>query len=252
MTHAWRTLRAAHQTRGRPAPPTLIVVHCTQGATAAGAARWFATPASAGSAHLVVDDAEVWRCVDDADTAWHAKGVNSIALGLEIAGFAEWSRDEWLQHQPRIREAARIHAGWARAYGIPVVESTTRGYHAHAGLPGNDHWDPGPGFPWDVYLGHIHRYMATPVDAGPRPYGRSLRLVRGEPGEARHARWGGWTEDQVPEGWDGPALGPLRSLARGRGPVRHPFILTWRGGRFTDRTSLRSVARTILNRTGGA
>lgn len=249
MSHVWRHRQAAHYTRGRPAPPTLIVIHCTEGATAAGAASWFANPASAGSAHLVVDDQEVWRCVDDADTAWHAKGVNSIGLGLEITGFARWTEDEWMQHEPRLIEAARIHAGWSRAYGIPLTRSETRGYHPHAGLPGNDHTDPGAGFPWDFYLSQVRRWLDTPVEAGPRPYGRSLRLVRGRPGEKRHARWGGWTEQEVPAGWDGPALGPLENLARGRGPVTEPFVLTWRGGTFNDPTTIRRVARTILSRT---
>lgn len=249
MTHVWHTRRAAHYTRGRPAPPSLIVIHCTEGETAAGAASWFANPRSGGSAHLVVDDEEVWRCVDDTDTAWHAVGVNSIGLGLEIAGYARWTEEEWLQHEPRLIEAARIHAGWCRAYGIPVVESETRGYHSHAGLPGNDHTDPGAWFPWGFYLNEVRRWLGTPVEAGPRPYGRSLRLVRGQPGEKRHARWAGWTKDQVPDGWDGPALGPLTSLAAGRGPVTEPFVLTWRGGTFQDPRTLRQVARTILTRT---
>lgn len=242
MTHTYRSLPAAHTSGPRPANPTLVVVHCTQGVTAEGAARWFANPRSAGSAHLVVDDHEVWRCVDDMVVAWHAVGFNTIGLGLEIAGFAEWSRDEWLAHEPRLVEAARIHAGWNRVYGIPLVESTSRGCHSHAGLPGNSHWDPGSGFPWDRYLAQVSEWMGATPERGPRPYGRSLRLYL-----PNGKRYGGWTKEES-AGFDGSALGPLRWLAR-RKQAKAGTILTWRGGRFTDIDKLPGVAGEILRRT---
>ena len=241
--HTYRSLPAAHNSGPRPARPTLVVVHCTEGATAEGAARWFANPRSAGSAHLVVDDHEVWRCVDDMTIAWHAIGVNTIGLGLEIAGFAAWTRDDWMQHQPRLVEAARIHAGWNRVYGIPLVESTTRGYHSHAGLPRNNHTDPGMGFPWDFYLDQVRRFSGIPTEPGPRPYGRSLRLIL-----PNGKRYGGWTKQEVPVGYDGPALGPMRWLSRKK-EAKPGTTLTWRGGRFNDPCDLPKVAKEILRRT---
>lgn len=241
--HTYRSLPAAHTSGPRPAPPTLVVVHCTEGATAEGAARWFANPRSAGSAHLVVDDHEVWRCVDDMVIAWHAVGHNTIGLGLEIAGFARWTRDEWMGHQPRLVEAARIHAGWNRMYGIPLVESTTRGYHSHAGLPGNDHWDPGSGFPWDFYLNQVRQHMNGIPEPGPRPYGRSLRLHL-----PNGKRYGGWTKDEVPAGYDGAALGPLRWLARKK-EAKPGTVLTWRQARWTNPGDLPGVAKEIIKRT---
>lgn len=242
--HTWRRLDAAHNSGPRPAAPTLVVIHCTQGATAEGAARWFANPRSGGSAQVVVDDVEVWRCVDDMVIAWHAKGANTNGLGLEIAGFAEWTREEWMQRQPRLVEAARIHAGWCRLYGIPLVESPTRGYHTHAELPGNDHWDPGPGFPMDFYLDQVRRFVGAPPEpvTPERPHGRSLRLVL-----PSGKRYGGWTKDES-AGFDGPALGALRWLAR-RSSAKPGTVLTWRGGRFTDPDDLPKVAKSILKRT---
>jgi hypothetical protein len=191
---------------------------------------------------VVVDDHEVWRCVDDMVIAWHAVGHNTIGLGLEIAGFAQWTRQEWMEHQPRLTEAARIHAGWNVKYGIPLVESTSRGYHSHAGLPGNTHWDPGPNFPWDFYLGEVRRYLAIPSEPGPRPYGRSLRLYL-----PNGKRYGGWTTEES-AGFDGPALGPLKWLAR-QDAAKPGTVLTWRGGRFDKPDDLPMVAATILNRT---
>lgn len=242
--HTWKTLPAAHDSGPRPAKPTLVVVHCTQGQTAEGAARWFANPRSAGSAQVVVDDVEVWRCVDDMVIAWHAKGANTIGLGLEIAGFAEWSREEWMSHMPRLQEAARIHAGWNRTYGIPLVESVTRGYHSHAGLPGNDHTDPGRGFPWDAYLDLVRCFDQLPEVTPPktRRGGRTLRLVL-----PNGKSYGGWTKAEAAN-FDGPALGPLRWLSR-RKAARPGTVLTWQGSRFTDPAKLPGVAREILRRT---
>jgi len=227
---------------GRAAVLSHVTVHCTQGATAEGAARWWQNAAAGGSAHVVVDDAVLVRAVNDADTAYHARSVNAYSLGLEIAGFAEWSTEEWLEHRPRLEAAARIHAAWNAAYAIPLVWSTTRGFHSHAGLPGNDHRDPGPGFPWDLYVSLVRGHGDAPA---PRPSGRSLRLFTPD-----GKRYGGWTKDEVPPGYDGPALGPLRWLARKRpAKVKPGTILTWKGGRFVTPAELPAVARTILNRT---
>lgn len=249
--HTWRTLLSPNLNRGRPVPPSLVVVHCTEGATASGAALWLSRPTTGASCHVAVDEQFVYRVVNDADVAWHARGVNSISFGLEIVGFARWSRAEWLEHLSTLTEAARIHAGWCRAHGIPLVQSMTRGYHSHAGLPGNDHTDPGPDFPWDVYLDLVRGFLgqAPEVAAGDRWGGRSLRLVRGEPGEDRYARWGGWTVDEVPAGWDGPALGPLTSIAALKRPTDVPFLLTWQGGKFDDPGDLPRIARSILTRS---
>lgn len=245
--HTYRTRQALHYTPGRTAKPRLIVIHSTEGSTAAGAAGWFQNPASGGSAHLVVDDHEVYRCVNDADTAWGAKGFNSIGLHLEIAGFARWTQDEWMAHEPRIREAARIAAGWHKTYGIPLQSSQDHGYHPHAGLPGNDHWDPGDGFPWGTYLNHVSFYLGLGDDARSLPYGTSLRIIR-DPGSNHAKRWGGWYDSEVPKGYDGPALGPLQALARIQGPLQRPFILTWKGGRWVDPVDIPKVARSIVRK----
>lgn len=245
--HEWVTIRprAGLWEAGRAAAIAHVTVHCTEGATAEGAARWWQNAAARGSAHVVVDDAVAVRAVNDADTAYHARGVNAYSLGLEIAGFAAWTRDEWLEHRPRLLEAGRVHAGWCKAYGIPLVWSTTRGFHSHDGLPGNDHTDPGRGFPWDVYLEGVRGFLAPA--APERPAGRSLRLFL-----PNGKRYGGWTKGEVPKGYDGPALGPLRWLARkAPGRVKAGTILTWKGGTFTTTAELPAVARTILNRTNG-
>jgi hypothetical protein len=245
--HTYRTKQALHFTPGRSATPRLIVVHSTEGDTAAGAAGWFQNPASGGSAHLVVDDHEVYRCVNDADTAWGAIGHNSFGLHLEVAGYARWTEDEWMAHEPRIREAARLAAGWFKTYGIPLQSSGDHGYHSHLGLPGNDHTDPGTGFPWQVWLNHVSYYLGLPEDVRSLPYGRSLRIIR-DPGTDKAVKWGGWIESEVPPGFKGTALGPLVALAKRDSPPKRPFLLTWRGSKWDDPADIPKVARSIARR----
>jgi len=240
--HTHLTIRPRHGLwePGRSSRITHVTVHCTEGATAKGAASWWQNAAAGGSAHVVIDDEFLIRAVNDADTAYHARGVNAYSLGLEIVGFARWTRDEWLDHPERLEEAARIHAGWCNAYAIPLVWSTRAGFHSHAGLPGNDHTDPGDGFPWDAYVENVRSFLeGEPVREG----GRSLRLFL-----PNGKRYGGWTREES-AGFDGPALGPVKWLARRRRPAKPGTVLTWKGSRFDDPADLPAVARTILNRT---
>ena len=231
----WFNLPARYFTKGRPGNPTLVVIHSTEGDTAGGAARWFQNVNAGGSAHVVVDDAEVYRCVDDADTAWHAIGFNSIGLGLEIAGHASWNRDEWLDHMPRLTEAARIHAGWCKAYDIPLVESTTRGYHSHKGLPGNDHTDPGTGFPWDVYLDLVKGFLSDETKPEPLPYGGSLRLSI-TPAIAGKTVTAGWDE----------SAGPLKWIAKNGLKPDTKAAIAWRGNVWRGPVAVSNVAKHLV------
>jgi hypothetical protein len=81
-----------------------------------------------------------------------------------------------------------------------------------------------------------------------RPNGASLRVILPAGG-----RFAGWTKDQVPKGYDGPALGPLKWIARQKpARIRPGSVVTWKGGRFDTPADLPNVARSILNRTKGA
>src|SRR5207244_2802147 len=52
---------------------TYIVIHKTEGATAAGAVSWFQNPAAHASAHFVVDkNGDIYESVKPEDVAWHA------------------------------------------------------------------------------------------------------------------------------------------------------------------------------------
>lgn len=70
----------------------LIVLHITEGSTAASAIATFRASIRPHrvSAHFVVDrDGTVFQLIDLNDTAWHASSVNSRSVGIEHAANAE-------------------------------------------------------------------------------------------------------------------------------------------------------------------
>lgn len=151
----------------------LGVVHCTEGSTAAGAAAWFANDASRGSAHLCVDGRECYRTLPPGMIPWGAPGVNGAGWHLELAGFARRSRAEWLAHRGTLergafklaqngrgrfpmrfltdRQLAAAIRGDKRVRGVCSHKQVSRVY-------GGTHWDPGPAFPWDVFMALARKY----------------------------------------------------------------------------------------------
>lgn len=255
----YRTIRPNPDNYGGQRPTSaidMLLVHCTQGSTAAGAAGWWArpyvAPGTEGSAHIVFDDDLAIRALDDDQVAYGARGYNFNGLHIEIAGFAQWTRAQWLEHQPRLAAAAAFQAAAHRAYGVPFRESTVSGWHSHAGLPGNDHYDPGPNFPWDVYLGMVAGALDTPR---PEPLARldgdkTLRLILRRPGAAEpYVDTAGWA-------------GSLRSMQRLaeegiRKPAQVEITFAWQGGTWRgggqwggDPRDVLPVIRTVLNRFG--
>lgn len=146
----------------------LLVVHCTQGSTARGAAAWFANPRSRGSAHLCVDGVECYRTLSPSWICWGAPGVNGSGWHMELAGFAEWSRAEWLRHRGTLDRGAFKLAWHADAFGLPLrlltpaaAKGGAKGVITHkiaSAAYGGSHWDPGPNFPMDVFLKSARHY----------------------------------------------------------------------------------------------
>lgn len=133
----------------------VIVIHSTEGDTAAGAAGWFQNEASRGSAHIVVDDEECYRTLPDDVVPWGAPGANEDGLHVEMAGHASWTRAQWLEHRRTIQRAAAATAVWGRIYRIPMrfvdaagLRRGERGVTTHAEVTkaysgGAGHNDPG-------------------------------------------------------------------------------------------------------------
>lgn len=170
-------IQAANYTRVHPARRTvsLIVLHtmeCLEKADAAeNVAIWFANrvpkyPAPKASAHYCIDEDSEVQCVRDMDVAWHANQANTRSIGIEHAGFARQTKEQWADVPSRMilwRSARRV-ARLCRNHGIPLTKLTpdevvsgkpglcghadvTRAYRTKGG-----HMDPGLNFPWEHFL----------------------------------------------------------------------------------------------------
>lgn len=87
----WKPL-TGHSSKGTLAQRNTVVLHITDGPTAAGAIAWFAqsSGASAVSAHFVIDrDGTIYQLLSLSDSAWHAEAANGHTIGIEHAAIAD-------------------------------------------------------------------------------------------------------------------------------------------------------------------
>jgi cell envelope-related transcriptional attenuator-like protein/N-acetylmuramoyl-L-alanine amidase-like protein len=181
LTSEARDFFPALRTGGpRRLPIAYIVVHSMEAAgpdAAASAGRWFRNPDGVGSAHLGVDEQSTQRYLDDATVARGAQPINECSLHIEQAGFAEWSRDEWLRHGQTLMRCASKIAEWCAAHAIPPrllgpgdlqeagpTPDAPQGITAHASVSKawgrSDHWDPGPEYPFDFLLEAVELFLS--------------------------------------------------------------------------------------------
>lgn len=127
---------------------------------------WFQNPSAYCSSHHGADSYErgvFGAYVYENYAAWTQGNANPYCLSIELCGYAEWSRSEWLNNRPILVDNA---AEWLRyivdKYGIPWTVLTpsqaqnpnTRGIcqHRDLGAWGSGHSDCGDGFPIDVVI----------------------------------------------------------------------------------------------------
>jgi hypothetical protein len=146
----------------------LIVIHCTQSHSARSSAQWFENTRAQGSAHLVLDEFECYRTLDNEVIPWGAKGANTRGFHIEIAGWAEWSRQDWLRRSQALRRAAYKAAVHAVRFGIPVrmltseeLKAGRKGFVTHALCTkafGGTHSDPGKHCPTEQLIDWAKEY----------------------------------------------------------------------------------------------
>ena len=137
-----------------------IVIHATLGSYA-GAVSWFRDPHARLSAHYVIraGDGEITQLVAEADTAFHVRGWNRSAIGIEH----EFDPDHGVGYTEALyRSSASLVCAITRRYGIPADRAHIRG---HNEIPGTDHTDPGSTWDWGRYMALV-RQCAAPVSAG--------------------------------------------------------------------------------------
>lgn len=180
MISGMKFVQARYYTKTSGRQIDLIVIHDMETDerfdTAENVARWFAGPTSAeASAHYNIDADSIVQSVRDRDVAWHAPGANHNGIGLEHAGRARQTRAEWLDPYGRkmLRRSAKLTARLCKKYDIPIKHLNVTALRAGArGIVGHwdvsrafgrsSHYDPGPNFPWDVYL-RLVREASAPV-----------------------------------------------------------------------------------------
>jgi N-acetyl-anhydromuramyl-L-alanine amidase AmpD len=170
-------VQAAGYSKGRPdGPPLWIVIHDMEAGESSDRAEstavYFASGAGGRqvSSHYCADNNSIIQCVKLADVAWTVgnRPGNNRGINWELAGFARQTRAEWLDPFGRAmlgRMAPYVVADAAK-YGIPIRRCTVDDLKAFR--PGitshNDlrlafgvttHTDPGPNFPWDVFMAYL-------------------------------------------------------------------------------------------------
>ena len=144
----WLPAAAANYTPGRGGQSIgTIVIHATDGPYA-GALSWFQDPRSGLSSHYVIraSDGEITQMVAEADTAFHVRGFNRGAIGIEH----EFDPAHGIAYTAaQYQSSATLVCAITRRYGIPADRAHIIG---HSEVPGTDHTDPGPTWDWSYYM----------------------------------------------------------------------------------------------------
>lgn len=168
MTREYRYIPALKHGGPGNFPPTRVVIHCTVSPCRSGGAvdtaKYFQSPNAGGSAHLVADPGRIVRCLPDQIIAYHAP-PNTRSLGIELCDPMDGNAARWhdKDHTDMLRLAAVAVADWCRTYGIPIIKlgptdllAGDRGICGHTDVSQawhrSTHWDPGPQFPWPMFL----------------------------------------------------------------------------------------------------
>lgn len=170
---------------GNPRPVSgikIICIHVTVNApgTPAENVANYQINSQSGSYHELTDTS-IKHLIENTDDwmTWSSGNFgNNCGLHRSFVMRGTESRDEWLRYDRMLREAAARDAVWCRKYNIPPVKLTPadlragkKGFCGHLetgqAWGGTDHVDPGPGFPWDVYLGYVREAMGqVPAQGG--------------------------------------------------------------------------------------
>jgi hypothetical protein len=143
----------------------VLAVHTTEGGGTPQALRdadWWT-----GSSHAIADEGTLLTpeqgMVPYSRAAWTLRSGNYWSENIELIGFADWSRDEWLSRPGLLENCARWLADRAKANGIPLSKISAAEYRAGGwgvighvdhtvGYSDGTHYDPGPNFPYDVVI----------------------------------------------------------------------------------------------------
>lgn len=175
-----RWVPPASWSSGRPGGgPRFIVIHTTEGSSHAQSAEdgaaYDARRTDGTSTHYFVDDSSIVQCVRTTDRA-HTAGYTGNLYGIqyELCARASYGTAWWTGGSyalAMLRRAAAQCARDAKRYGIPIKRITARdlaaggrGFVGHVDVTNAwhevDHTDPGPSFPWSLFLDMVNEAAA--------------------------------------------------------------------------------------------
>jgi hypothetical protein len=164
----------------------LLVIHTTEGSAHAKSAEdgaiYNQTRRDGTSAHFFHDSDSTVQGVRTADIAHCAKGEgNRRGIHYEICDRTGQNAGQWADaySMAAIRQCAKQAARDAKKWGIPVrhltvaqVRAGAKGFCAHWDISRafgqSDHTDPGPNFPWTLFLNMVRAELAPPPPAPPK------------------------------------------------------------------------------------
>ena len=176
-----------------------IVIHITDAPTTSSTVNHFTAPGAQASAHyLVGQDGEVVQFVSEADTAWHARGVNSRSVGIEHVAIKQGGVDyprpngtkQHFDHLPptdtQYCESAALVSYLCDKYGLTPDRTTIIG-HREADPSTNHTSCPDGAWNWDHFMDLVtNRHCARA--AGRR---RGARAIAASAGAAATSRGAG-------------------------------------------------------------
>lgn len=179
---------ASHGGQFASPPPRQIVIHSCECPMTPGIAKslagpnWFGGSAAGTSPHGMFDPNGGVEEVHTDTIAWHCGNGNSTSVGYEHAGYAAFTRAEWTTDAgiTMLKASAKSTAKAAKALGIPArwlsvaqVADNEQGFCTHNDMRlargGTTHTDPGPNFPYDLYMQYVVAEMGgttPPTESG--------------------------------------------------------------------------------------
>lgn len=171
-----------------PAPARLTVVHTLECEAKEGLAKGLNNGAGTYlwtggvSPHTMTDPGWTRGACDTDIVGYHIGSFNAQATGAEVTGRASWTRAQWfepqankaLERQAKALAEQHLAKGWGpetfRWLSLrEVADGRTAGFCTHNDVstapwprsPGTNHWDPGPGYPFDVQMVRIRYYAGV-------------------------------------------------------------------------------------------
>ena len=152
---------------------TDYVIHTTEGAnqTIENLAAYFRrTEQGLGVSHIIQENGRMGTNGNINAKTHHVKNGNHHCRGVELVGFAGRSTFQWYKNIRQLWAVAWLMAYVSQGWDIPIQKSlingrrvAAKGFCGHGDVPGNDHWDPGPNFPWGFVFRLARRWRKNGV-----------------------------------------------------------------------------------------